>query len=182
MRMAKQPGESTPGGRGDGYLLLLAVAMAIYVVGMGETLAWSHQKSHYWFFLAPWRTPRSLSFLVLGTAFAAAFYWGGARLRRWWPAVLTGLFVGGQLYFAGSAWRILHGSVPWGFDHPSFMFRLKEFGDLFPRVIGVYTPWWNAGIEHYAGVTSGTHGFGMLILPALKLWDPHVFYGAALVL
>ena len=30
-------------------------------------------------------------------------------------------------------------------------------------------------------MTSGAHGFGLLILPLLKIWPPHAFYGAALV-
>ena len=160
---------------------LLAVAMGAYVLVMGQGLARHNQFGHYWFFLAPWWTNTSLKFVALSAALAAAFFWGGARWRRWMPWVLGALLLGSQLVFARAAWGVLRGTVPWGFDHPSFMFRLKEFGDLFPFALGGYNPGWNAGTEHFVGVTSGAHGFGMLILPLLKIWDPHVFYGAALI-
>lgn len=165
-----------------GWLLpLLAAVLAVYVLGMGESLAWNHQHGHTWYFFAPWWTSTSLKFLALSAALAAAFHFGGARLRRWLPAILALVLLGGQIRAAQLAWGVVGGTVPWGFDHPSFMFRLKEFGDLFPFALGGYSPWWNAGTEHFVGVTSGAHGFGVLILPLLKIWDPHVFYGAALV-
>ena len=160
----------------------LATIMALYVLWMGETLAWHHQHGAYWFFLAPWWTPTSLKFLAIAAAAAvAARFAGDARGRRGWPWVLGGLLLGGQLVCARAAWGIVGGQVPWGFDHPSFMFRLKEFGALFPAALGGYNPWWNAGTEHFVGVTSGSHGYGLLLLPLLKIWEPHVFYGAALL-
>ena len=159
----------------------LAAVLAAYVLWMGETLAWNHQHGPYWYFLGPWWTPTSLRYLAMAAALAAGFFFAGARLRRGMPWALAAVLLGGQIWSALAAWRIVGGQVPWGFDHPSFMFRLKEFGDLFPFALGGYSPWWNAGIEHFVGVTSGAHGFGVLIWPLLKLWDPHVFYGAALV-
>lgn len=160
----------------------LAAVLAAYVLWMGETLAWGHQRGAYWYFLAPWWTPTSLKFLAIaaGTA-AVCFFAGDARRRRWWPWVLGALLLGGQLASARAAWGVVGGQVPWGFDHPSFMFRLKEFGALFPFALGGYNPWWNAGTEHFVGVTSGSHGYGMLLLPLLKIWEPHEFYGAAFV-
>ena len=160
----------------------MAGILAVYVLWMGESLAWHHQAGHYWYFLAPWFTPTSLKFLVLAALAAAACRFGAsARGRRWMPWALLVLLLGGQIWCARTAWRIVGGQVPWGFDHPSFMYRMKEFGDLFPFALGGYSPWWNAGTEYFVGVTSGAHGFGLLILPLLKIWEPHVFYGAALV-
>ena len=162
-------------------LPLLVAVLAGYILWMGETLAWNHQRGHYWFFLAPWWTTTSLKFLAISGVLGTLFHLAGDRIRRWLPRGLAGLLLGGQCWLARAAWRTLGGNVPWGFDHPSFMFRLKEFGDLFPFALGGYNPWWNAGTEHFVGVTSGAHGFGILILPLLKIWEPHQFYGAALI-
>lgn len=162
-------------------LPLLAAALAVYLLWMGESMAWSHQRSHHWYFLAPWWTLTSLKFLAGSAGLALALYLGGERVRRWLPAGLCALLAGSQVWSAQLAWRIVGGTVPWGFDHPSFMFRLKEFGELFPWALGGYSTWWNAGIEHFAGVSSGAHGFGLLILPLLKICNPHLFYGAALI-
>ena len=179
--------QSRPAGRAEfaeprwWLLPLLAAALAVYLLWMGESMAWSHQRSHHWYFLAPWWTPTSLKFLAGSAGLALALYLGGERVRRWLPAGLLALLLGSQVWSARLAWGIVGGTVPWGFDHPSFMFRLKEFGDLFPGALGGYSPWWNAGTEHFVGVTSGAHGFGVLILPLLKVWAPHEFYGAALI-
>ena len=162
-------------------LPLLAAILVVYLLWMGETLAWNHQRGHHWYFLAPWNTANSLKFLAGSAGLGAILYLGGEKIRRWLPAGLLALLLGCQLWSARLAWRIVGGTVPWGFDHPSFMFRLKEFGELFPGALGGYSPWWNAGIEHFVGVTSGAHGFGVLLLPLLKIWEPHQFYGAALI-
>ena len=75
----------------------LAAIMALYVLWMGETLAWHHQHGAYWFFLAPWWTPTSLKFLAIAAAAAvAARFAGDARGRRGWPWVLGGLLLGGE--------------------------------------------------------------------------------------
>ena len=158
------------------WLFWLAAGLGLYVLGTGWRMA-----AHPWFFLAPWGPAATAGFVALSVVLAAAFFVAGARGRRWIPAVLAATLLGGQIWCARAAWGVAGGAVPWGFDHPSFMFRLKEFGDLFPFALGGYSPWWNAGVEHFVGVTSGAHGFGILLWPLLKLWDPHVFYGAALI-
>jgi hypothetical protein len=112
---------------------------------------------------------------------AGLLYWAGPRAPPLDAGAAGGLLAGSQLAYARAAWSVLGGQIPWGFDHPSFMFRLHEFGEAFPFAIGGYNPWWNAGTEHFVGVTSGAHGFGVLVWPLLKFWDPHVFHGAALV-
>jgi len=162
-------------------LPLLAAAMAVYVLWMGQGLVLSSPHGKYWFYFAPWWTQTSIKFIGMSVVFGAVFYAARTRLSRGVPCFFAVLFLGGQLVYAVSAWRVVGGSIPWGFDHPSFMFRLKEFGDLFPFAIGGFNPHWNAGTEHFVGVTSGSHGFGILILPLLKFWDPHVFYGGALI-
>ncbi len=163
------------------WLPALAAVLAVYVLWMGQGLDRTQQHGAYWYFLAPWWTETSLKFLAIAATLAAAFFFAGARLRRWLPDVLLFLLLASQIRCAVAAWGVVGGRVPWGFDHPSFMYRLKEFGDLFPFALGGYSPWWNGGTEHFVGVTSGAHGFGVLLLPLLKIWEPHVFYGAALI-
>ena len=165
--------------RRERLLPLAAALMAGYVLWMGQGLARSEQHDNHWFFLGPWWTATSIKYLGLAGVLAIGFGWGGDRLRRWFPGILLGLLLGGQLWFACEALGTLRGTFPWGYDHPSFMYRLHEFGQAFPRAIGGYSPWWNAGTEHFVGVTSGSHGYGMLLLPALKIWEPHEFYSAA---
>ena len=65
------------------------------------------------------------------------------------------LLVGGQVAALRAAWDVLVGVYPQGIDHPAFMFRVREFGEIFPFALGSYNPWWNAGTEHFIGVTSG---------------------------
>ena len=158
-----------------GLLPVLAGLLALWTLWLGPA------GGRPWFFLAPWFPDTTWKFLALAAGLAVLLHWRGGRLGHWLPAALAALLIGGQAVCARAAWGVLRGTVPWGFDHPSFMYRLKEFGDLFPGALGGYNPWWNAGTEHFVGVTSGAHGFGLLLLPLLKIWEPHVFYGAALV-
>ena len=166
---------------GNGRLTALAGLLALYVLWMGSGIPPREPCPHPWFFLAPWWLATTGKYLLLAGGLAAGLYWGGDRVQRRLPAVLAALLLGGQLWVARAAWATAGGAVPWGFDHPSFMFRFREFANLFPFALGGYNPWWNAGTEHFVGVTSGAHGFGLLILPLLKIWEPHQFYGAALI-
>ena len=159
----------------------LAGLLVLYVLWMGQGIPPREPCPHPWFFLAPWWLATTWKYLLLAGTLAAALFWGGERVQRRLPAVLVVLLVGGQLWVAWTAWETVGGNVPWGFDHPSFMFRFNEFANLFPFALGGYNPWWNAGTEHFEGVTSGAHGFGLLILPLLKIWKPYQFYGAALI-
>ncbi len=160
---------------------LLGVAMAAYMLWMGESLAWNHQHGHRWYFLAPWWTPNSVQFLAISAGLAAAFVFGRMKLLRRTPWLLVVVLLGGQIWCSRAALGIVGKAVPWGFDHPSFQFRLKEFGDLFPFTLGGYNPWWNAGTEHFVGAATGAHAYGMLNLAWLKFMDPHLLYGPALV-
>ena len=180
MTRPEQP-EAGGADRSGGWLALLALAMGGYVLGMGQSLAMNGQHGAYWFFLAPWWTSTTIRYIVAAIVAAAVLHRWGGRLRPWIPAGLALLLVVSQGLFIQAAWGVVGGRIPWGFDHPSFMYRLHEFGRIFPLAIGSYNPWWNAGTEHFVGVTSGAHGFGLLLLPLLKMGDPHRFYGAALV-
>ena len=134
----------------------------------------------FWVRLEPWLPSLRLDLLALALLAALLFRLGGTRLRRRMPLLLGLLLAGGQIACLQAAWKFVSGPMPWGIDHPAFLFRLKEFRELFPLALGGYNPWWNAGTEHFIGVTSGTHAFGLLNLPPLLCLDPHLFHGPAL--
>ena len=161
-------------------LPLLAALVAVYAAWLGGGREWNSQMGAYWARLNPWLPSLRLDLLALALLAALLFHLGGARLRRRLPLLLTLLLAGAQAACLWSARGVVAGTIPWGIDHPAFLFRLKEFRELFPRALGGYNPWWNAGTEHFIGVTSGAHAFGLLNLPLLLWRDPHVFHGAAL--
>lgn len=60
-------------------------------------------------------------------------------------------------------------------DHPSFMFRIKEFTETYP-VMTDFNPWWNAGVVNSVLASSGT---GAVSLPFFFLWKAfpvHLLY------
>ena len=114
---------------------------------------------------------------VLCTAFCAA---AGRRLRRWVAPLLAAALVLGQIACLVRAWPFLTAGtgIPWGVDHPAFLYRLHEIRAVFPH-LGGYNPWWNGGTEHFFSVTSGTHGWAFLVSPLLVFLEPHRFEGWA---
>lgn len=79
------------------------------------------------------------------------------------------------------AWGSIAGRMGQGIDHPAFLFRLHEFFEVFPPAVGSYNPWWNGGTEHFIGVTSGVHGFGILMAPFMLFMEFETAYSAALL-
>ena len=163
-----------------GRLLLLPVLALLYAAWLDGGREWNNQMGQYWARLEPWLPSLRLDLLGLALLAALLCHMGGARLRRRLPMLLGLLLAAAQLACLWAAWGVVGGTMPWGIDHPAFLFRLKEFRDLFPLALGGYNPWWNAGTEHFIGVTSGAHAFGLLNLPLLLCFDPHVFHGPAL--
>lgn len=133
-----------------------------------------------WALFAPWHGGTTAKALVAVLAVAAGLRLAGKRGAKWFPRLLLAGFAASQCVLAWSAWTVAR-KVPWGFDHPSFMFRVWEFGKVFPGALGGYLPFWNGGVEHFVGVTSGAHAIGVVLWPLLQWMEPHVFYGAALV-
>jgi hypothetical protein len=160
-------------------LLLPALAL-LYAIWLGGGVEWNNMMGQFWVRLEPWLPSLRLDLLALALLAALLFRLGGTRLRRRMPLLLGLLLAGGQIACLQAAWKFVSGPMPWGIDHPAFLFRLKEFRELFPLALGGYNPWWNAGTEHFIGVTSGTHAFGLLNLPPLLCLDPHLFHGPAL--
>jgi len=185
-RLARQGGteaaERPPdfAGTADGWPAALGVLLGALIQGMGHWPPALDANHYEELFLKPWNGRSSLLFAGGAVALAAALRQrrgpaGGAT------ALLGALLLAGQAWILATGWRLVGGTVPYGVDHPSFLFRLWEFGATFPPALGGYEPWWNAGVEHFAGATSGSHAFGLLNLPLLKCCEPHRFYGFALV-
>ncbi len=140
---------------------------------------------HRWFFFPNWipvgdpRDSGLFQFVFLTALLTPIFAW-----RRWHRRATGWLLAAGAVWMAvlslSNALDTMGGRAFYRTDHPSTMFRLWEFGETFPA-LGGYNPMWNAGIEHFAGVTSGAHGLGLLIYPLLRLAPVHTFYSEALL-
>ena len=117
---------------------------------------------------------------MLAALCAAAFALGGEWLRRRLPVALAVALVAGQaLCLAAAVPSLTAGTgIAWGWDHPAFLYRLREARAVFPA-LGGWNPWWNGGTEHFFSVTSGVHGWALLVAPLLAFFDPAVFEGYA---
>ena len=150
--------------------LLLYGVQHVWYRAFGMWAAWVRPLTGRWF---------GLDFLLLAAALVPLFRYGGDRLRRALPWLMAALLVASQVVFTALAWKDFAGQIPWSADHSSFMFRLHEVCATFPR-LGGYNPWWNGGTEHFISVTSGTHGYAVLVAPLLALFEPHVFHAPVL--
>ena len=127
----------------------------------------------------PFTGRTSLDFALLASVATVAAAFAGRRFRRVLPALMAATLAGFQIAFAIMAWPVLSGAMPWGVDHSSFLYRLHEVRATFPA-LGGWSPWWNAGAEHWFGVTSGIHGWAVLVSPLLAFFEPDVFEVQAL--
>ncbi len=139
----------------------------------------------WWFYFLRWLPEgepfRStlVRFILVSALLTPLFAW------RRWPRRATGWLLSAAAVWmvvlaAHRALQTLEGGVLYRTDHPSFMFRLWEFGQTFPA-LGGYNPWWNGGIEHFAGVTSGVQGLGLLIYPLLRAAPVHTYYNTVII-
>lgn len=163
------------------FAMLQAAACVGWMVHLGNGRVWNNQMGQWPAGLAPWT-----GWLVLDFALLVLLFVSGLALLRRRPVkndiawLLLEMLVLGQLAAAVGAWDLLVGTFPHGIDHPAFMFRVREFGRTFPTALGSYNPWWNAGTEHFIGVTSGAQNFALLNMPLLKCFAIETFYGPAL--
>lgn len=124
---------------------------------------------------------RPLVQFLLGTLLLyPVFSW-----RKWTPrrsGVLLCLLTTGVAGIAFiTALDTLGGEVLYKTDHPSFLFRLWEFTRGFPA-LGGYNPLWNAGVEHFTGVSSGVQGIGLIFFPLLRWLPVHEVYNWVVLL
>ncbi|MGD9611702.1 MAG: hypothetical protein AB7V22_02240 [Kiritimatiellia bacterium] len=95
--------------------------------------------------------------------------------RRRWGWALTALLIAAQLACFAALLRTTGGAALYKDDHPSFLFRLWEFAQTFPRFIN-YNPWWNGGQVNAYCTTSGTGALGVPLLPLWRFLPVHAVY------
>ncbi|MBN1557240.1 MAG: hypothetical protein JW951_03745 [Lentisphaerae bacterium] len=136
---------------------------------------------HPWFYFLDW-TPdcgrnvgcldAGLSRFVLLTALLTPFLL--RPNRRTARAVLL-ILVASQLLCAYRLIEATGGRALYRDDHPSFMFRLWEYGRTFPRLI-TYNPYWSGGVVNFVGTTSGTGAMGLPLWPLWRFVRPDRIY------
>lgn len=153
---------------------------AVWMLWTGGGKEWNNQMGQWTAGLAPWTGSVALDFVLIAAAASllAVLLRNLSEKRR--AALLALMLIGGQIAALFAARDIIFDTFPHGIDHPAFMFRVREFGEIFPFALGSYNPWWNAGVEHFIGVTSGAQNFGIINLPLLKLFEIESFYGEAI--
>lgn len=92
----------------------------------------------------------------------------------------TGLAVGAVALFSVTACLVLlfgqtHGLPLYRDDHPSFLFRLWEFGKVFPQLTN-YNPFWNAGTVETVLLTTGVTAVGLPTWPLWRFGDTVALY------
>lgn len=165
-------------------LVLLQAAFCIaWMAYIGKGRTWGSQIGQWTAGIPPWFGNVAFDFAAMALAFSAVLFLlrrhVTSRRMAW---LLAFMLVAGQIAAVLAARKIVFGTFPHGIDHPAFMFRVREFGEIFPRALGGYNPWWNAGTEHFIGVTSGAQNFGILILPFMKMFGIEAVYGPAILL
>ena len=153
---------------------ILCAAWTLFV-GNGDV--WNRQMGQWPAGLKAWTGSLAIDFIILAIPAAAAAF---LLRKRGMSAFLAVLLAAGQLAALRAAWPSIAGVFPHGIDHPGFMFRVREFGAIFPAALGSYNPWWNAGTEHFVGVTSGAQNFALINLPLFAFADIAGWYGPAL--
>ena len=148
--------------------------------GMSACL-FSSGAAHPWFFIFQWFGGRYsaspvFALMTVGGAYALL---SRPLDRRWTLRLLASLLIVVQL----ASFVVL--ALYTGFravyrdDHPSFMFRIKEFVETYPSMV-VFNPWWNAGVVNAVGASSGVGSLALPFFPLWKLVPVHNSYTAVL--
>ena len=136
---------------------------------------------HPWFYFLNWypvNDPGSswldagVVRLVLLTSLLLPFF--VVRRQKMWLVAL-GILVVSQVVCFAFLLRVTGGAALYNDDHPSFMFRLWEFGQTFPGLVS-YNPYWNGGVVNFVGTTSGTAVLGIPFYPLWRFVPPHAVY------
>jgi hypothetical protein len=110
---------------------------------------------------------------------ATALWWAALCL---WPRLagtraLLAVLLLAQAVAAAKFFHSTGGAALYRDDHPSFIFRLWQFGEVFPRIV-TYNPFWNGGVTDAVLTSTGVTGIGLLWwpfwrwLPTLRLYTP----------
>ncbi len=163
----------------------LEVAFFVLVGGLAVCL-FSSGAAHPWFFIARWFStapghrgiPFALLFAVLSLAgtFALLARPVGRKGMSLFLATLLAVIQLASLIalFRGTGLAALYRD-----DHPSFMFRIREFVETYPAMT-VFNPWWNAGVVNAVGASSGVGAVALPLFPLWKAVPVHLAYTPAL--
>ena len=160
-----------------------ASALALFC-GLAICL-FSSGAAHPWFFIEHWlqagRGLRGMPFALLFSILSAAGMLplllrpisGKATTR-----LLALLLAAVQLASLAALFLNTGFSALYGDDHPSFMFRIREFVETYPSM-KVFNAWWNAGVVNAVGASSGVGAVALPLFPLWKLFPVHLAYTPA---
>lgn len=186
------------------FLHYITLSILVLIFLFSPTFAWTNQTGQWAAGTTPLFTSFPLDFLSFSLLFSLLFFSIRFFLLKFRPTpsslpstapspcshlfalpclslLLLTLLLSTQIFCLCAAWPVTIGRMAQGIDHPAFLFRLHEFFHVFPFALGSFNPWWNAGIEHFIGVTSGAHSFGILMSPFLLFLPIETAHSAALV-
>ena len=154
-------------------LLALCGGLAVCLFSSGA--------AHPWFFIILWfggRYSTSCAFALLTVVGAYALLVRPLR-RKSVSRLLALLLV--TLQAASFAALVFHTGFRaiYRDDHPSFLFRIKEFVETYPSMV-VFNPWWNAGVVNAVGASSGVGSLALPFFPFWKMFPVHACYTAVL--
>ena len=138
--------------------------------------------AHPWFFLYKWFT-RGAGLLPVSSATIFALLAGALALapfaRRMEDRAATRLLALLLVALQAAAFAaLLRGtgfSALYRDDHPSFMFRIREFVETYPAMTD-FNPWWNAGVVNAVGASSGVGAVALPFFPLWRLFPVHLVY------
>ena len=168
--LSSDPSRITPR---ETILLSLCAGMSVCLFSSGA--------AHPWFYVFRWFGGRysASPVFALMTVVGAYMLLSRPLYRRWTARLLALLLIGVQLAsFAALAFHTGFRAV-YRDDHPSFLFRIKEFVETYPSMV-VFNPWWNAGVVNAVGASSGVGSLALPFFPLWKLFPVHDTYTAVL--
>ena len=161
-----------------------AAATALFC-GLSISL-FSSGAAHPWFFIERWfQTGHGLRGMPFALVFAILATTGTLILlarpigRKGVARILALMLVAVQVASLTALFRHTDMAALYGDDHPSFMFRIREFVDNYPSMT-VFNPWWNAGVVNAVGASSGVGAVALPLFPLWKAVPVHLVYTPAL--
>ncbi len=167
-REGRRPGDFLAGG--SSWMPLVPVAALLFLMST------NFRKAEWYFFLDEHAAVRLLLLVPLFVV--------GMELverRRLGRLVYPLLLLAAQAYLAFNLWRSLGGAPPYRDDHPSFMYRLWIFPQVFPRAF-FWNPLWNGGVLGQELVSTGAYSLGLLAYPLISLFGVERAYLPFLIL
>ena len=163
----------------------LEISLFALVGGLAVCL-FSSGAAHPWFFIESWfQAGRGLRGMPFALVFSLLSMAGAFALlarpigRKGMSFFLAMLLAVVQLASLIALFRHTGMEALYGDDHPSFMFRIREFVETYPSM-KVFNPWWNAGVVNAVGASSGVGAVALPLFPLWKSYSIHLVYTPAL--